>query len=113
MNTTTTAAGQSTFKYDGNLNDGYELYFKKLTVKLPPKLIEAVLKEFSGKCVVGGFSMTEPAKGGIGYFIREFSKENLSRGISPRYGSHIVALLRDQDLVEVSQEGRRVMVNFH
>lgn len=113
MKTTRTAGGQSEFKYDGDINAGYQLYFKTLTVKLPSKLIEAVIKEFSGKYVAGGFSMTEPVKGGIGYFIRKYSRENLSRGVSPRYGSHVVALLRDEGLLEVSKEGRRVMVNFH
>lgn len=112
MKTASTAAGQRIFKYDGDITKGVTLHFNKLTVYLPAELFSAVLSKFSNKKVLGGFSMTEPPIDGLGYFVREYSKEQLDKSISPRYASHIAAILREEKLVEITKESRSTIITF-
>jgi len=112
MKRTSTAAGQRIFKYEGDITTGVNLHFSKLSVCLPKELFNAVLSEFSGKKVLGGFSMTEPPAEGLGYFVREYGKNQLDRSISPRYASHLAAILRDEKLVDITKESRSTIICF-
>jgi hypothetical protein len=112
MKETTAAAGRSSFKYEGNTSSDIQLLFNSTTITIPAQLIQATLANFQNKTVVGGFSMTEPQTDGLGYFIREYSKSELNRSLSPRYASHLSAIFRDEGLAELTKDGGRVIVNF-
>jgi len=112
MKETTTAAGRSSFKYEGNTSSDILLLFKSTTITIPNQLIQATLTNFKNKTVIGGYSMTEPPVNGLGYYIREYSKLEFNRSLSPRYASHLSAIFRDEGLAELTKDGRRVVVNF-
>tara|TARA_R110000737_G_C14601909_1_gene489273 strand:- start:137 stop:478 length:342 start_codon:yes stop_codon:yes gene_type:complete len=112
MKETTTAAGRSSFKYEGSTSSDIRLLFKSTTITIPAQLIQATLAKFKSKTVVGGFSMTEPSVDGLGYYIREYSKSECNRSLSPRYASHLSAIFRDEGLADLTKDGRRVVVNF-
>ena len=113
MPRTHTAGGQRLFDYEGTIETGVNIIFATLRVHLPRELFTAVLEQFRGQVVVGGFSMDDPPEGGIGHFIREWGNNILGRSISPRYGSHLVAILRDRGLVQVDRgRNKMTMVTF-
>lgn len=112
MKTTTTAARQGTFNYIGNSSEGVELVFKTTKVKIPSQLIQSVLDHFNNKTIIGGFSMTEPPMDGLGYYIREYAKSEFNRSLSPRYASHLSAVLRDEGLLKISKDGRNTILIF-
>lgn len=113
MKETTTAAGQGNFNYTGSSSKGIELLFKTTTIKIPAQLIRSVLNNFKSKTIIGGFSMTEPPKDGLGYYIREYAKSELNRSLSPRYASHLSAILRDEGLLKISKDGRNTVLIFN
>ncbi|MBL4679672.1 MAG: hypothetical protein JKY88_02965 [Pseudomonadales bacterium] len=112
MKETTTAGGRASFKYEGSTSSDIQLFFKSATITIPTKLIKTTLANFQGKTIIGGFSMTDTPVEGLGYYIREYSKSEFNRSLSPRYASHLSAIFRDEGLANLTKDGRRVVVNF-
>ncbi len=113
MKETTTAGGQKKFKYEGSLQKGFTFYFPKSHVEVPSSVFTAVLENFSKQSeVVGGFERNSPPEEGIGYFVWQFTKNNLPKTVLPLNGTHIVAILRDENLVTVKTVGVKVLVDF-
>jgi len=56
--------------------------------------------------------MNNPPIEGLGHFVRNYGKQQLDKFISPRYASHISAILRDESLVDITKDGRKIIVNF-
>jgi hypothetical protein len=112
MTTTTTAGDRKTFDFEGNIQEGVSLIFDTGVIELPSELFAAVLTEFQGRSVIGGFNMIEPPEGGLGAFVKNYSENTLSKSISARYASHLSAILRDEGLVELSKEGKATVVTF-
>jgi len=79
------------FKYEGDVSSGTILDFKdKPTISA--ELYRAIINEFKGQIVVGGFSMTEPIHGGLGEWIK-LNSGKYGRSLTPRHGSFISAIL--------------------
>lgn len=76
-------------------------------MKLPAEFFKAVREAFAGKTVKGGLNMIDPPEGGAGDFLRNYQDK-----FSPRSGSHLVAILQDEGLLDVFKEGNAVMVQF-
>jgi hypothetical protein len=113
MKETTTSGGQKKFKYEGSLQKGFTLYFDKSHVEVPSSVFFAVLEKFSKQSeVVGGFERNSPPEEGIGYFVWQYSKNNLPKTIFPLNGTHIVAILIEENLVTVKKVGVKVFVDF-
>jgi len=112
MKETTTAGGQRPFSYKGNLQDGIQLIFSSYKMSIPSELITSMIEQYKGKSVIGGFNMKNPPSEGLGHFVRDYGQRQLDKFISPRYASHISAILRDEGIVDITKDGRRIVVNF-
>lgn len=112
MKETTTAAGRSSFKYEGSTSSDIRLLFKSTTITIPAKLIQATLANFKNKTVIGGFDMTSTPVEGLGHYIQEYSKSEFNRSLSPRFASHLSAIFRDEGLAELTKDARRIVVKF-
>lgn len=109
-----TPAKATQFNYSGSLESGINLHFETSSVKVEASFLQAILTEFHGKTVPGGFSMTDPKRGGLGIWVRDHSRE-LNGGIvlTPRHASFIAAILRDIDKLTSTTEGAAVILQFH
>lgn len=112
MKTSKTAGGLRDFRYSGDLKKGITVHFATVDTFIPAELFNAIQQQFASKSIRGGFSMTNPPADGLGYFVRSYSKDHLNRTISPRYASHIAAILRDHGMVSIAKDGRTVMLSF-
>jgi len=72
----------------------------------------AILEHFSGQSVIGGFDRDNPPEEGVGYFIQQYSSAKLQNSIPPLNGTHIIAILRDENFVTVRKDGSTVIVDF-
>lgn len=112
MKETTTAGGKLPFSYKGNSQSGIQLIFSSYKMNIPGEVVSSMIEQYKGKSIIGGFDMKNPPSEGLGYFVRDYGKKQLDKFISPRYASHISAILRDEGLVEITKESRRIVVNF-
>jgi len=112
MKETTTSGERKTFRYEGSLQKGFKLYFERSSTEIPARMFFAILENFSGQSVIGGFDRDNPPAEGIGYFIQQYSSTKLQDNILPLNGTHIIAILRDENFVNVRIEGSKVIVDF-
>ena len=112
MKTSKTAGGLRDFTYSGDLRSGFTIHFGTSNLVLPAGLFTASLEQFRGKTVKGGFNMVTPPVDGFGHFVRAYGRTHMERAISPRYASHVAAILRDEELVEITKDGRSVVLTF-
>lgn len=112
MKTTTTSGGRKEFKYEGSLQTDYKLFFEGYEIIIPSRLMFAVLENFSGQTVIGGFNRDDAPEGGIGLFVQDYSEAKFEKKITSLNGTHIVAILRDEGFVNVENDGNKVVVTF-
>lgn len=99
------------FSYIGNVNAGVTLEFAG-TPQITPGFFEAILHEFTGRTIPGGFSMTKPTPGGLGQWVQEHSRELNGSVLTPRHASHIAAILVHEGLITSSLDGNAVHLHF-
>lgn len=101
------------FSYNGSLETGIELYFKTTSAKVGVSFLQKIITEFRGKTVPGGFSMTDPKRGGLGIWVRDHSRDlNNGNALTPRHASFIAAVLRDAGKLTCTTEGNAVILMF-
>lgn len=101
------------FSYSGSLESGINLHFETSSVRIEASFLQAILTEFRGKTVQGGFSMTAPKRGGLGIWVRDYSRElNGGIALTPRHASFIAGILRDTDKLTSTTEGAAVILQF-
>ncbi|MGB7912890.1 MAG: hypothetical protein WCF59_11765 [Desulfobaccales bacterium] len=54
------------FNYSGNTLSGVTLHFNKVNARISSDLFKAILNNFHGQKIPGGFCMTSPIRGGLG-----------------------------------------------
>ncbi len=113
MKETTTAGGRSSFKYTGNISEGFKLIFPSKPIFVHPEIITGLLEHFKGKTVLGGFHATLYPENSVGHYLRNYKTPTLNSSLSPVHGSHIIGVLRDLDLVTVGKDGSALIVKFH
>jgi hypothetical protein len=94
------------FNYSGKSLSDVTLHFNKVDVRISSNLFKAILKNFHGQTIPGGFCMTSPTRGGLG----EWVKQNSS--LSPKHCSHIAAILVHEGLIRSSLQGNAVYLHF-
>jgi len=109
---TTTAGGRSKFSYTGSLADGFKLMFPSKPILIKSEIINSLLSAFKGQSVLGGFHATKSPEGSVGHYISTYQSNTMKSSLSPVYGSHIIGILRDLELVSVSKEKSSVVVKF-
>jgi hypothetical protein len=112
MPTTRTCGTGKQFIYQGSIDDGVVLQYRSCKVKVCSEFLKAIIDQFKGKVVKGGFSMTNPPIDGVGHWVLDNSKTLNVTPLSPRHGSHIAAILRDTGYLEANLDGNAVILKF-
>ena len=100
------------FEYSGDVISGVTLNFKSGDIPVSDQLFQSILDEFRERSVPGGFSMTNPIRGGLGEWV-EFNSSRLnSVRLSPRHASFIAAILENEGYIKSSLEGNAVYLHF-
>jgi hypothetical protein len=99
------------FIYSGHVDSGVTLHFTG-TPQISPAFFKAILIQFKGKTIAGGFSMTDPTPGGLGQWIAENSKRLNTVKLNPRHGSFIAAILVHEGFITSSLKGNAVYLHF-
>jgi hypothetical protein len=105
MPTIPTLAKRKEFNYSGDALSGVILHFEA-DVPISANLFKAILQNFKGQKIPGGFCMTSPTRGGLGEWVQQNSN------LSPRHASHIAAILVHEGLINSSLEGKSVYLHF-
>ena len=101
-----TLSGTSEFEYTPDNNGGFFIEYTGRPHILIG-FIQKIENQFRNKTVAGGFSMTDPIKGGFGEWIQNNSS------FTPRHGSHIAAVLKEIGVIKKAfKKGRKIMLQF-
>jgi len=100
-----TLAKRKEFSYSGDALSGVTLHFKD-DVPIQANLFKTILQNFKGQKIPGGFCMTSPTRGGLGEWIQENFR------LSPKYASHIAAILVHERFIKSNLEGNAVYLQF-
>ena len=99
------------FEYSGDVREGVILHFSG-NPPISSEFFQAILNEFRGRTIQGGFSMTDPIPGGLGEWIKNNSNHLNPVSLTPRHGSFIAAILVDEGLITSDLDGHKVYLNF-
>lgn len=96
------------FSYTGTVQNGVTILFNTgAKCTFSKQTIDEVLKNFRGKIVPGGFSMTKPTAGGLGHYL-----QSLRQGYTPRHASFLCAILANEGYVTTHLFGQAVIITF-
>jgi hypothetical protein len=99
------------FEYSGDVNNGVILHFSG-NPPISSEFFQAILNEFRGRTIKGGYSMTDPISGGLGEWIQNNSTRLNPVSLTPRHGSFISAILVHEGLITSNLVRNRVYLNF-
>lgn len=112
MKTTTAAGGKFKFNYTGSLSEGFKLIFPSKPVPIKSELVVSLLSTYRGQSILGGFHATKSPEGSVGHYISTYQSNTFKSCLSPVYGSHLIGILRDLQLVTVRKEKYSIVVEF-
>ena len=99
------------FKYCGSIKSGVTLD-QTGQPRIDKALFDEALVHFAGQTIKGGFSMTDPPKGGFGEWVQLKSKSLNSRSLTPKHGSFMAASLCKEAGVVNALDGLAVWLKF-
>ena len=99
------------FEYSGDVDNGVTLHFSG-NPPISSEFFQAILNEFRGRKILGGFNMTDPPPGGVGEWIQNNSTRLNSVSLTPRHGSFIAAILVHEGFITSDLDGNTVYLNF-
>ena len=102
---------RTTFTYEGTVSDGVVLTSQS-NLPISSRVFETALKEFEGRTVRGGFSMTTPPPDGFGAWIQANSKALNRRKLTSRHGSFIAAILVHEGRIGHRRIGNAIFLEF-
>jgi hypothetical protein len=79
---------RTTFRYTGSVRDGVVLEPKG--TKISAEFFQAILNNFKGQTIPGGFSNINPTPGGLGVWVEQNSRNMNPTKLSYRHASFIV-----------------------
>lgn len=104
-------AKRAQFSYEGNVEEGVIINFSG-NPRVTADFFKAIINEFQGRRIPGGFSMTDPTRGGLGIWVQENSAKLNGIKLSPRHASFIAAILEHEGKIKSSLEGNAVILHF-
>jgi hypothetical protein len=104
-------AVRTQFSYEGNVEEGVMIHFSG-NPRVSADFFKAIIHEFQGRKIPGGFGMTKPTPGGLGEWVSENSANLNVIKLSPRHASFIAAILEHEGLIESSLKGNAVILQF-
>jgi len=99
------------FSYTGDTREGVTLHFSDNS-RISPEFFQAILEEFNGRTIPGGFCMTNPTPGGLGEWVQNNSPCLNVVHLSPRHASFIAAILVNEGLITSSLHSNAVYLHF-
>jgi hypothetical protein len=104
---------RTTFSYSGSVKQGVVLEYSGKS-SVTKEFFKAILNQFKGETIPGGFSMINPIPGGLGVWIKNNSHALNSVKLTPRHASHIAAILWNEKYLHSTwTEGNKVMLKFN
>ncbi len=100
------------FSYEGSMQGGFVIIFDSGNIPLAGEFLQAIITEFRGKTIRGGFKMDDPPPDGFGKWVQDNS--NLLNGhfLTPRHASFIAAILRHEGYLNCRLDGNAVILDF-
>ena len=99
------------FTYAGDVHAGVTLHFTNKP-RVSAEFFQAILNEFRGETIAGGFSMTSPTPGGLGEWVQDNSARLNPVRLTSRHASFIAAILVNEGLITSSLKGNKVYLHF-
>jgi hypothetical protein len=99
------------FTYSGEVQTGVILHFSG-NPRVSAEFFAAILDEFRGQTIPGGFSMTNPTQGGLGEWVQNNSHRLNTVSLSQRHASFIAAILVNEGYITSSLRGNAVYLHF-
>jgi hypothetical protein len=99
------------FTYIGDVEAGVVMHFTGRP-RISAKFFQAILTQFRGITVPGGFSMTDPTPGGLGEWVQNNSTRLNPVNLTPRHASFIAAILVAEGYITTSLKGNAVYLHF-
>jgi hypothetical protein len=100
------------FTYTGDTQTGVTLHFTSGKPRVSAEFFKAIIDEFRGRTVPGGFREDLPKPRGLGEWVENNSaKLNVIR-LTPRHASFIAAILVHEGLITSSLRGNGVYLHF-
>jgi hypothetical protein len=99
------------FTYTGSVKDGAILEIAGRP-SISAEFFSAIMHEFKGKTIPGGFSSTIPTPGGLGLWVKENSPRINQVRLSPRHASFIASILVHEGYVTSSFERNAIILHF-
>ena len=99
------------FSCTGNTHDGVILHFTN-NQKITGDFFQAIMSNFRGRTIPGGFGMTTPSPDGLGEWVQTNSRLLNSISLTPRHASFIAAIMVHEGLITSFLEGNAVYLKF-
>ncbi len=99
------------FIYTGDVRAGAVLHFTGRP-RISGSFFQAMLKQFRGITIPGGFSMTDPTPSGLGEWVQNNSPKLNTDSLTPRHVSFIAAILVNEGFITSSLKGNAVYLHF-
>lgn len=102
---------RTAFTYTGSVESGVTVY-QANRPHISAEFFRAILQQFAGQTIPGGFSMTDPTPGGLGLWVQHNSQRMNPVRLSTRHASFIAAILVHEGYITSSLLGNRVLLHF-
>jgi hypothetical protein len=109
---TTLGSRPRRFSYYGDMKKGYVINYDYGKLRLDASFFSRILKTFSGKTVLGGFSLRAPAEKGFGVWVKNNSQYN-SDNLSLRHAARIAAVLVAEGYASSNIRNNTVYITFY
>ena len=100
------------FSYEGSMQGGFVIMFDSGNIPLAAEFLQAIITEFRGKTIRGGFKMDNPPADGFGKWVQDHSVLLNGRHLTPKHASHIAAILRHEGYLNCRLDGNAVLLDF-
>jgi hypothetical protein len=102
---------RTTFTYTGSVREGVVLEFTG-SHKISSEFFLALLNNFDGQTIPGGFSNVNPYPGGLGAWVVHNSRNISPPKLSSRHASFIAAILANEGYITSTLRGNAVILHF-
>jgi hypothetical protein len=101
------------FSYEGTVQAGIVIMFDTVNVTLRTEFLQAIITEFRGRTIRGGFKMDDPPPDGFGRWVQDNSNLLNGQSLTPRHASFIAAILRHEGYLNCRLDGNAVILDFN
>lgn len=102
---------RTTFTYTGSVREGVAFEFNG-SHRISSEFFLALLNNFNGQTIPGGFSNVNPVPGGLGAWVVHNSGNINPTKLSSRHASFIAAILVNEGYITSTLRGNAVILHF-